>query len=66
MFNNPDTQEYPSIPDVPLTADATGRVLPRQVSTGNSRGDMIVKGRILVVDDGGTTRMVLGYQKDAF
>lgn len=49
------------IPDVPIEANVVDRVLPRQVSTGNSRGDLIVKGRILVVDDSGTIRMDLGY-----
>jgi hypothetical protein len=66
MFNNPDVQKYDSIDDVPVTSDTIGRVLPRQTSTGSNRGDQIVKGRILVVDDGGVVRMVLGYDKDAF
>lgn len=38
MFNNPDVQKYNSIEEVPIVADTTGRVLPRQVSTGVSRG----------------------------
>ena len=66
MFNNPDTQKYDSIQDVPLIADSSSRVLPRQVSAGNSRGDLIVKGRILVKDDNGVIRMDLGYDKDGF
>lgn len=66
MFNNPDVDKYPSVPEVPIESNVVDRVLPRQVSTGNSRGDLIVKGRILVVDDNGTTRMELGYDKDAF
>lgn len=63
---NNEVQHYDSVQDVPLVADTNGRVLPRQVSTGNSRGDLIVKGRILIVDDSGTIRMDLGYDKDQF
>ena len=61
-----EVQHYDNVQVVPLVPDTTDRVLPRQVSTGNSRGDLIVKGRILVVDDSGTVRMDLGYDKDAF
>jgi len=66
MFDNPDVQKYDNVPDVPIESNVVDRVLPRQVSTGNSRGDLIVKGRILVVDDSGTIRMDLGYDKDQF
>jgi len=66
MFYNPDVDKYPNVPVVPIEANVVDRVLPRQVSTGNSRGDLIVKGRILVVDDSGTIRMDLGYDKDQF
>lgn len=66
MFNNPDVQKYNNVPVVPVESNTVDRVLPRQVSTGNSRGDLIVKGRILVVDDSGTVRMDLGYDKDQF
>lgn len=42
------------------------RVLPRQVSTGNNRGEMTVKGLIRVVDTDGSIRLILGYKKNAF
>lgn len=42
------------------------RVAPRQVSTGNNRGEMTVKGLIRVVDTDTTVRLVLGYKKDTF
>ena len=61
-----EVQHYDSVQDVPLVPSTTDRVLPRQVSTGNSRGDMIVKGRILIVDDSGTVRVDFGYDKDQF
>jgi hypothetical protein len=38
MFNNPDTQKYESIQDVPLVAQPSDRLMPRQVGTGVARG----------------------------
>lgn len=42
------------------------RVIPRQVSTGNNRGEMTVKGLIRVVDTDGSVRLIMGYKKSAF
>lgn len=42
------------------------RVLPRQVSTGVTRGEQQVQGSWVVVDRDGNTRMLIGYKEDAF
>lgn len=42
------------------------RIAPRQVGTGNNRGEMTVKGLIRVVDTDTTIRLVLGYKAGAF
>lgn len=42
------------------------RVLPRQVSTGNNRGEMTVRGSMRIVDNTNNTRLVLGYRKAGF
>lgn len=42
------------------------RVAPRQVGTGNNRGEMTVKGLIRVVDTDTTVRLILGYRKETF
>ncbi len=56
---------YNNIRDVPLDS-LQDRVAPRQVGTGNNRGEMTIKGLIRVVDTDGTVRMIFGYKKDAF
>lgn len=47
-------------------ADLQERIAPRQISTGNNRGEMTVKGLIRVVDTDGSVRLILGYKKGAF
>ena len=42
------------------------RVMPRQLSTGSSRGEMTVKGRIAVTDDNGDVRVSIGYNDGNF
>lgn len=42
------------------------RVAPRQVGTGNNRGEMTIKGLIRVVDTDTTIRLVMGYRKETF
>lgn len=42
------------------------RVAPRQVGTGNNRGEMTIKGLIRVVDTDTTVRLILGYRKETF
>lgn len=54
-----------NIYDVPLSA-LQDRVAPRQVGTGNNRGEMTVKGLIRVVDTDTTVRLVMGYRKETF
>lgn len=59
------TTKYNNIQDVPLEA-LQDRIAPRQVGTGNNRGEMTVKGLIRVVDTDTTVRLILGYRKDTF
>lgn len=47
-------------------ASIQDRIIPRQVSTGNNRGELTIKGLIRVVDTNQTIRMIMGYKKDAF
>ena len=56
---------YNNIRDVSLES-LQERVAPRQVGTGNNRGEMTVKGLIRVVDTDTTVRLILGYKKDTF
>ena len=42
------------------------RVMPRQLSTGSSRGEQQVKGRVVVSDDNGDARVIIGYQNGGF
>jgi hypothetical protein len=42
------------------------RVIPRQVSTGNNRGEMTVKGLIRVVDTNSKPMIAMGYKPGAF
>lgn len=37
-----------------------------KVQTGDSRGELTVKGLIRVVDSNGTVRLILGYKPEAF
>lgn len=56
---------YNNIRDVPLDS-LQDRVAPRQVGTGNNRGEMTVKGLIRVVDTNTTVKVILGYKKASF
>lgn len=42
------------------------RVMPRQVGTGNTRGQQQIFGTQLVKDLSGVTRVVIGYQEGGF
>lgn len=42
------------------------RIAPRQIGTGNNRGEMTVKGLIRVVDTDTTVRLIMGYKRDTF
>lgn len=39
---------------------------PRQIATGNNRGEMTIKGLIRVVDTDTTVRLVMGYKQESF
>ncbi len=56
---------YNNIRDVPLDS-LQDRVAPRQVGTGNNRGEMTIKGLIRIVDTNTTIRMIMGYKKEEF
>lgn len=59
------TSTYNNIRGISLEAPQE-RIIPRQVTTGNNRGEMTIKGLIRVVDTDNTVRLILGYRKDAF
>lgn len=44
----------------------SNRVIPRQIGTGDNRGEMTIKGLIRVIDTDGTIRLIIGYKKEAF
>lgn len=56
---------YNNIRDVSLDS-IQERVQPRQISTGNNRGEMTIKGLIRVVDTNTTVKVILGYKKSSF
>lgn len=37
-----------------------------KVQTGDTRGDLTIKGLIRIVDTNGTIRLIMGYRKGAF
>lgn len=59
------TNSYTNIPDQAVDAQSD-RVIPRQVQTGDTRGELTIKGLIRIVDDNGDPRLILGYKKDGF
>lgn len=42
------------------------RVQPRQVTTGNTRGEQTIRGLTRIVNTQGTTVMIMGYKPGAF
>ncbi len=56
---------YNNIRDVSLES-IQERVAPRQVATGNNRGEMTIKGLIRIVDTDTTVRLVQGFKKETF
>jgi len=56
---------YNNIPYVSLES-LQDRVQPRQVGTGNNRGEMTIKGLIRVVDRNQVVRLILGYKVGEF
>ena len=42
------------------------QIAPRQVRTGNTRGDQQIKGVTTVVDTNNTVRIIMGYKKGGF
>jgi hypothetical protein len=56
---------YNNIKDVSLES-LQERIAPRQVGTGNNRGEMTVKGLIRVVDTDSTIRLIMGFKKASF
>jgi len=57
IFNN--------IPYVSLES-LQSRIQPRQLATGNNRGEMTIKGLIRVVDRNQVVRLILGYKPGEF
>jgi hypothetical protein len=53
------------IPDVPLES-LQERVAPRQVATGNNRGEMTVRGLIRVVNTDTVPILIMGYKEGQF
>lgn len=51
--------EYPTLPAQPLQPESQ-RVEPRQIGSGNTRGDQIIKGRLLLQGDDGVLRFGVG------
>ena len=69
-MNNYDDSSKPkgemnNISSVSL-ASLQERIAPRQISTGNNRGEMTIKGLIRVVDTDSSIRLILGYKKGEF
>ena len=61
QFKTPGTGK-----SVELSQSDISRVLPRQTSTGMTRGEQTIKGLIRIADSNGTVRMIMGFKKDSF
>ena len=59
------TVSYNNIREVSLES-LQQRIIPRQVTTGVTRGEQQIRGTIAVVDTSGTKRLLMGYKKGAF
>lgn len=62
--SQPSTK-FNDIKDVSLDS-IQSRVIPRQVSTGLTRGEQQIRGTIAIVDGTGTKRLLMGYKKSFF
>lgn len=61
------SESFPTVQDYSIEAVAQqSRVIPRQVSTGQTRGEQQVKGNWTVTDQKGVVRIVMGYQPNGF
>jgi hypothetical protein len=63
--NSRPTAQMNNIQTVSL-ASLQERIAPRQISTGNNRGEMTIKGLIRVVDTDSSIRLIMGYKKNTF
>jgi len=50
----------------PYAAAEQSRILPRQVASGNTRGEQQVRGNWQVTDDEGNIRIYMGYGEGKF
>lgn len=61
------SESFPTVQDYSIEAVAQqNRVIPRQVSTGQTRGEQQVKGNWTVTDQNGVVRIVMGFSPGAF
>lgn len=58
---------FPAIPDTDLNQIAMElRLRPRQMTSGNTKSVQSIQGQQTIVDNSGTTRMVMGYAPGQF
>lgn len=63
--NSKPTGSMNNIQGVSL-ASLQERIAPRQIATGNNRGEMTIKGLIRVVDTDSSIKIAMGYKKNTF
>jgi hypothetical protein len=63
--NGNTTSSDDSVKPVPVESPQT-RVKPRQVTTGTTRGEQQIKGKLLVVDENNLPRVLIGYKENGF
>lgn len=65
--NSKKTIFTPGSVDIPsFNRSDLSRVLPRQISTGTTRGDQQIKGKYTVVDSDNLVRVIVGYLPGGF
>lgn len=63
---NKNEPDYPKQPSENPEENSANFTPPYKTQTGNTRGDLRIKGVITIVDEQNTVRLIAGFKKDAF
>lgn len=63
---NKNEPDYPRRPNEKPEENSANFTPPYKVQTGNTRGDLRVKGVITIVDEQNVIRLIMGFKKSAF
>lgn len=65
-FNLIDETDYPRLPQTPPQDNSAGLMKPYKVQSGETRGDLRIKGRVIVADTRNVVRLIMGYDPAEF